>query len=253
MEEERSNEIELRFKDLFAVLAHCWWIMAIVAVVAAVGLFVFMKATHNPEYTSRASIYVMRSTQDLEGSSGTTSTADVSIANYLAKDCPDLVKSHKVLERVIYESNSMMTYEDLLKRVEVENKENTHMVYLEVTADTAESATKLVSTLAHVTCDVINNDLYGGQTLFNVVDANVMPSKISNPISKMTVILVAMLCAMMIYVFYLIRFLMDDKINTPEDVEKYLGLSLLGQIPNKYDAVRKKKYTAYTNRPQGGQ
>ena len=44
---------------------------------------------------------------------------------------------------------------------------------------------------------------------------------------------------------YLVMFLMDDKINDPEDVEKYLKLSILGQIPNKSDAGRRKKYYAY--------
>ena len=62
---------------------------------------------------------------------------------------------------------------------------------------------------------------------------------------EMTVLLVAFMFAMVVYAIYLIRFLMDDKINTPEDVEKYLGLSLLGQIPNKYDTGKRKKYYAY--------
>ena len=75
MEEERNSEIELQFKDLFAVLRHCWWIMAIVAVVVGVGMYLMLKTTHTPLYTAQASIYVMRSTQNSEGSSGTTSTA----------------------------------------------------------------------------------------------------------------------------------------------------------------------------------
>ena len=58
-------------------------------------------------------------------------------------------------------------------------------------------------------------------------------------------LLVAFVLAFAIYAIYLIRFLMDDKINSPEDVEKYLGLNVLGQIPNRYDTSRRKKYYGY--------
>ena len=245
MEEEKSGQIELRFNDLLAVLGHCWWIAGIVAVAVAVGLFLFLKATHEPEYTAEASIYVMRSTQNLEGSSGSTSTADVSIATYLAKDCPDLVKSHAVLDQVIYREGLLMSYEQLAKRISVENKENTRLVYLTVKARTAEEARDIVTTLADVTCTFMNEDMYDGQKLFKVVDSNVLPTEISNPISLVLILLVAFLGAIAVYSVYLVRFLMDDKINTPEDVEKYLGLSLLGQIPNRHDSSRKKKYYGY--------
>ncbi len=246
MEEEKSGQVELQFSDLVAVLRHCWWIMAIVFVVAAVSLFAFMKATHEPEYTAEASIYVMRSSQDPDSNVGnTTSTSDVSIATYLAKDCPELVKSHRVLERVIYERNLIMDYETLAKRVKVENLENTRMVYLSVRASTPEEAAAVVTTLAEVTCDFMNNEMYDGQKLFRPVDTNVVPQQISNPISLVLILLVAFVLAFAIYAIYLIRFLMDDKINSPEDVEKYLGLNVLGQIPNRDDTSRRKKYYGY--------
>lgn len=245
MEEEKSGQMELQFGDLLAVLRHCWWIAGIVAVAVAIGLFLFLKTTHKPEYTAEASIYVMRSTQNLEGSSGSTSTADVSIATYLVKDCPDLVKSHAVLDQVIYREGLLMSYDQLAKRVEVENKENTRLVYLSVTANTAEEARDIVTTLAEVTCEFMNDDMYDGQKLFKVVDSNVLPDKESNPISLILIILVALLGAIAVYAVYLVRFLMDDKINTPEDVEKYLGLSLLGQIPHRNDGSRKKKIYGY--------
>ena len=90
----------------------------------------------------------------------------------------------------------------------------------------------------------MNNDMYDGQKLFRQVDYAATPDKPSNPVSLLQILLIAFACAVVVYVVYLVLFLMDDKITTPEDVEKHLGLNLLGQIPNKQDAGRGKRYYA---------
>ena len=43
---------------------------------------------------------------------------------------------------------------------------------------------------------------------------------------------------------YLIAFILDDKIKTEEDVAKYLGLSVLGEIPNSKNAKKNSLYFA---------
>jgi hypothetical protein len=46
---------------------------------------------------------------------------------------------------------------------------------------------------------------------------------------------------------------MDDKINSAEDVERYLGMSTLGMIPNRQDSVRRKaKYGYYYSSSHDG-
>jgi hypothetical protein len=57
---------------------------------------------------------------------------------------------------------------------------------------------------------------------------------------------------MLLFIFLFI-FLLDDRIRTEEDIERYLGLSILGDIPNIDDVKNKKKgyykykgYGAYT-------
>ena len=59
----------------------------------------------------------------------------------------------------------------------------------------------------------------------------------------MTVLAMGMAVALLVYGIYFVRYLLDDKINQPEDVEKYLGVSVLGVIPNSEDS--KRRYTKY--------
>ena len=239
MEEEKSSEMEISLRDLWAVFKHCWWIMLLAAVVIGAALYLFLNVTHEDEYTADASIYVMRS---IDGEN--TTTSDVSIATYLVRDAPDLILSHQVLDRVIVQQNRILSYEQLKKMITITNEENTRILYLSVTAADPVEAASLVTSLANVTCDFMNNDMYDGQQIFKVVDQNIVPDQPSNPISLLRILLVAFACAVVVYVVYLVMFLMDDKINTPEDVERYLGLNLLGQIPNKQETGRGKRYYA---------
>jgi hypothetical protein len=67
-------------------------------------------------------------------------------------------------------------------------------------------------------------------------------------------ILISLIAAIAVYGVFFVMYLLDDKISTADDVEKYLGVNILGMIPNRYDAQRKKKgksgyyysYSAYT-------
>ena len=53
---------------------------------------------------------------------------------------------------------------------------------------------------------------------------------------------------MLVYIVYLIIFMLDDKVSTPDDIEKYLGMSVLGLIPHAQDGAGSKyggKYGRY--------
>ena len=251
MEEERSTEIDLGLRDLLDILRRCWILMLVVAVVVGAGLYIFMNANHKPAYTSEASIYVMRSG---DGEGGTnTSTSDISVANSLAQDGLALVKNRSVWENVKYQTGEYQKYSDFSGSVSVSNKSGTRIVKVSVTSDTAEKAAYLATEVSKIACDYINTEVYEGQNLFKVIENGAVPEHISNPVSKLTILLIAVAVALVIYVIYLVLFLMDDKINNAEDVEKYLGLNVLGQIPNRHSGRnRAKYYGAGQYQSQGG-
>ena len=50
-----------------------------------------------------------------------------------------------------------------------------------------------------------------------------------------TYLLADVIAVILAYSVFLIVFLLDDRIRTEEDIERYLGLSILGNIPNGND------------------
>ena len=82
--------------------------------------------------------------------------------------------------------------------------------------------------------------------MIKTIGSTPLPEKPSNPISVLKILLGAFVAAVLVYGIYFIRFILDDKINAPEDVEKYVGLNVLGAIPNKNQLNRRhEKYGYY--------
>lgn len=253
MEEKKSFEI--RFVDFWTVLKRCWWLMLAVTVVVALGTFVTMKATHESVYTSTATLYVG------ETNSESISSGDITIANSLVKDFNELITSNKIITDVYEKTGSMLAPSQIKSMIKISNPDSTHVLYLSVTAKDAESAEMLVNAFADVTCMHFNalfsvEDEEGelrGTELLKVFDYGVTPQHESNPISIVKIMLIAIVAALLVYVAFFVLFVLDDKINTAEDVQKYLGMSLLGEIPNREDAGRRKSkygyYAAETTAP----
>ena len=92
----------------------------------------------------------------------------------------------------------------------------------------------------------MNNYLFDSENYTKIIDEATLPTSPSNPVSKLRVLIAAMVGAVLVYVVFFVLFLLDDKINSADDVRKYLEISVLGEIPNRRDVSRrKKKYGTY--------
>lgn len=240
MEEEKSTDLNIGLEDLLGILRQCWIIMLAAAILVGIGLYVFLNVTHVDEYTAQATIYV--GSGDNEGNNGMTTT-DFTIADKLVQDCLKVATHRQTLKKVVENQSRVMSASELQRRVTTKSYSNSRLIDVSVSAGDKEAARELADELANVICEEVNRA--NGNDRCKVFYEADLPESISNPVSKLTVLLVAFASAIVVYVVYLILFLMDDKINGPEDVERHLQLSILGQIPNKQDAGRRKKYYAY--------
>lgn len=247
MEETKGREIEIRLKDLVVVFVRVWWILLIVGIVVCGGLYGILKKTHVNQYTATATVYINRP-------SGTLQAAQVSISNALVGDYVKLVTMDKTLDVVratlgiTPEALPDATFE---KMISVTNSSDNRWIELSVTAEEPQDAVDLVDALAKTSVYSFNEELLGGENYskyYNTVDTENPENsvRISNPISKTKIILIGTAVCLVVYLVFFLLYAMDDKINTPEDVEKYLGLNILGQIPYRHGSHKGKKYAADT-------
>ena len=257
--EEQNRTFDIRFFDLWTVLKRCWWLMLAVLVVVGSSTYLIMKQTHDPKYTSTATIYVTGGAAETDK----VTTSNVSIATTLVKDFDVLIKSNNILQGVYNRTGAMLTTDQLKSMVSITNPTGTRVLQISVTAGDPVSAEMLANAFADVTCEHFNalftvkneNGTVEEQTMVRVFDPAVTPKRESNPVSKLMVLLIAAGCAMVVYLVYFVLFLLDDKINDADDVQKYLKLNILGEIPNRADVGKKKGkysyYAAYTSDGSG--
>ena len=75
----------------------------------------------------------------------------------------------------------------------------------------------------------------------NTVEESNLPENPVSPNTKMNVLMGFVLGLILSIAVVIIRFMLDDTIKVQEDVEKYLGLSVLGMIPELETGDQKKK------------
>ncbi len=250
--EEMSNKNtgEIRFGDLFEVFKRCWWLMLAVAIVVGAASYVFMRATHKDEYTATATIWAIGSNANTSDNLGKTSAADVQIAMYLINDYKELILTPNVMKDALMNADSDMSVSALKANTSISNSEDSHVMHVSVTASDPEEARDVVNALSDEFCRRVNDKNDEERPLVSVWDRATAPGAISNPISLLLVAIFALLGAVVVFIIFVVIRLMDDRINTTEDVERYLGLNLLGVIPNRDDArrrsMRKRRYYDYS-------
>lgn len=242
--EEEIKQTEIRLTDLWGIFKKCWWLMLIVLVVVAIVVFGVMKATHVDKYTAQASIWALPDGTS-SGSGNNSGYYDMVIATNLVNDYKLLATSDEVLRRVIAANNWDMTVDYFRENITVTHETNTRILTLSVTTFSADSAKVATESWARIFCEYIN-ELRGDEVIKITNEEIRLPEKPSNPVSVLKILLIAFVAAVAVYGIYFLRFIMDDKVNSPEDVERYLNLNVLGAIPNKnHLARRREKYGYY--------
>ncbi len=240
--EDEKREIEIRFGDLWTVLKSCWILVLAVAILAGGALYIYFKVTHVDQYQSTATIYVLKDASEGSGSQSNLQYNDINIANQLIIDCMVLLRSEdKILTPVLQSQNldAFMTEQQLNKMITIKKNGDARVLEITVTSTSARRSAEIANAVAKQSMDYFNT-LYK-QDILSINDQAKESEIPSNPISMLFILLGGFGCAFVVYLVYLIRFLMDDKINSGEDVEKYLKLSTLGIIPNRHDVGRRSK------------
>ena len=134
--------------------------------------------------------------------------------------------------------------------INITNKDGSRLIELSVTAKDKQDAVDLVNSLAQNSVQYFNWDLLQEEysQYVNKVDPSQPDSyvELANPISLTKILLISLAVCLVLYLVFFLLYVLDDKINTAEDIEKYLGLNMLGQIPYRHDHKGKKYITETT-------
>ncbi len=233
--EQNETQNGISIAELWGVFIGHVWQIVLAGLLVLVILVGYSLITYSAEYTSTATVYILRQEEENAGGSSSPSISDFSLALSTVNDCTRLLKSRNVLDKVIDELGMDISYQRLSNMITIVNPTNTRYLEISVTAPTPSDAKIIVDKL----CEVGRNSMVAimGINQVNQVDEGTFNEVPSNSMVGLLCYVGALVAALVVYAVYLVIYLFDDKIGSPEDVEKHLGLSVLGVIPNAQDAA----------------
>ncbi|MGN0132752.1 MAG: YveK family protein [Lachnospiraceae bacterium] len=238
----KDDVIEIDLRELFFVLLGKLHILILALVLGAVVMFFISEAVLPAEFESTTSIYVLNK-QD----SNVVTYSDLQTGTQLTKDYAELVKSRSVMEKVISQLQLNGLYEDmekidsdgLAKMVTVNNATDTRIISITV-RDTNPARAQDIANAIRETAAVHITSVMDIEAV-NVVDYAEMPMEPVSPNVLKNVVIGALISFLLAAAVIIIIYLLDDTIKSPDDIERYLGISLLGTIPLDESLSKKKR------------
>lgn len=223
--QSRDDEETIDLMELARLLwAHAVQIVAAAVAAALVCLLVCMFIL-TPKY--QASVNMIVNTR--QDTSTTFTNDNFNSAKNLISTYAVIIKSNTVLNKVIKNLKLDMTYQELYSMVDVSDVDSTQIMKITVTDTDAERAGKIVSNIARIVPDVLVEKVEAGSCK-TVSDVEINPNKVF-PQTKKYVVLAGVAGAVVVCAVLVLMHLLHDTIVDDDDIQKKLGLPVLGLIP----------------------
>lgn len=236
---DNEQEYEIDLKEIAIVILDRIWIVISVGIACALLAGIITKVFITPMYTSTTKLYVINK----QNSENNITYTDLQTGNLLTNDYIIQVKGTKVLSQVISELNLTDTEDELAPRITVSNPENSRFIVISVSDKDPVVAQQIASCVAEVSSDVVKEVM--DLEKVNVAEEANLPLEKSSPNLKKNVLLGGAAGVFVSLLLIVVFYLLNDRIRTPEDVKRYLGLNTLGQIPvleNSGNTKRKQRH-----------
>ena len=226
-----EEEIELR--QYWEVLQKRWVIVVILPLIAALTSGIISFFVIKPVYQASTTLIVGKKAS--ESGQAAVQMLDNSVlqANLqLAKTYAAIAQSRTVEQNVIKDLDLSLTVEGLNSLISINPVKTTEILEIQVTNTNPELATLIANSMAQEFSKAVIEIKKVDSV--SIVDTAVTPDKPVKP-NKTLNVLIAFVVGLMASVglVFLLEYI-DNTVKTSSDVEKLLGIPVLGVIPN-YD------------------
>ena len=222
--DNRDDVIEIDLVELLGVILHNLWIIIVSGVIVAAAALLVSYFIITPKYESVTKIYVISKTN-----ADTMTYSDLQAGSTLTKDYKELVKSRPVLEEVLAETGIDVELKDLEEQITVEVPTDTRIVSITV-EDKDPYEARIIADSVRIAASKHIREVMDTEAV-NVVEEASLPIEKSSPSILMNTAIGYAIGLFLAIAIVIINYIMDDTIKTPDDVEKFLGVSVLGSIP----------------------
>lgn len=237
MTKEQSQKIQqdddvIDLLELLMVFKRKLWAILLAAVIFGGAAGAVSKFLLIPQYSSSVLLYVLSKETTL------TSLADLQIGSQLSKDYKVIILTRPLLQEVINRLNLDIDYKQLREKITISDCSE-RILMLTVKDEDPRMAMEIVNQVAARASDYIG-DIVEMVPPKIIEDGEINEIPIS-PDHKKYALLgafggIALVCGVLT-----VKFLLNDTVQTEEDVEKYLELTVLASVPERKRTKEEKR------------
>ena len=227
--EQNEKQIEIDLVGLFRYLKKRFLIVFASVLAFAIAGFLYTQLFAKPVYVAETQLYVLN-----RSSAISVQNNDFLLSDQILKDCQAMIKCKAVTKEVVETMDLNMSPEALAGKISVGVvEEETRILQIVVRDGNANRAAEIANTVCEVAAKLIREktDVNAVNKLYEAE----APGAPSGPNLKKNVLLFAVIGLVLSVGVLTVVFVLDDSIRSEEDVERYLGLSVFGVIPDTSD------------------
>lgn len=225
----QEDEVEIDLLQLFfALKKRLLWIIGAVIVFGGLS-FSFSKFILTPQYTSTAMVYVLSKETTL------ASLADLQIGSQLTSDYKIIVVSRPVLKEAAERLNLDLSYEQMVSKIEIDNPTSTRILSITAKDPDPVLAKELADAVASISSDYIGTIME--MVPPKIIEEGVVAETQSSPSNTKNALIGALIGALLVCAWTVVEELMNDSIQTEEDVARYLELTVLASLPARAESA----------------
>lgn len=221
---EAQDERNISLIDLLQFLKKKAWILVLALMTCALAGFLGTELLMNRQYTASTRVYVMNHSGEA------ASYSDYQTAALIRDDYRVLITGRNVTGEVLRQLGLDWDCEDLAKKIRVTFPEDTRFVQISVTDTDPQRAAALANGVREAAAVQIQAlmDVDGVSLVYEAA----VPERSSGPNTGWNTALAALTGLIVTAAILTLVFAMDDTLRTEEDAERYLGLEVMGVIPD---------------------
>ncbi len=220
-------EETIDLKEYFAIIKKRSWIIALITTIAIIVSVAISFFILKPVYQANTTLIV--NTEKNEETQVITGD-QFNVTQKLAVTYGEIITSRSVINPVIKNLGLEETYDELVKKINVSPVKDTQIINISVQDINPKKARDIANEIPEVFTKEAKritktNDI-------QVIDKAILPEEAVKPNKIMNIAISAVLGMMIgLFIVFLIEYL-DNGLKTPQDIEKHLGLPVLGVVPN---------------------
>ncbi|CEN91466.1 Cps19aC [[Clostridium] sordellii] len=221
-----EETIDLR--EYFHIIKKRAWIIALITILAMVTSGIISFFVLSPVYEANTTLIV--NTEQNKSTNNMITGDQLAVTQKLTLTYGEIIKSRAVLDSVIEKLDLNMKYEDLEKNITVSPVKDTQIMSVTVKDTDPKIARDIANSIPKVFTKEVKRITKANSV--EVIDKAITPLNPVKP-NKVVNLIIATALGLAIGTFIVIILeYMDNKIKTPQDIEKYIGLPILGVVPN---------------------